>query len=639
MSVTAQELRDRTIAVWERVLLPPRRIPLSAWADAERRLSPEYSVDAMRARGPVRWSTARVPYLRAIMDALSDERIAEVTVAKASQVGATECGQNWLGWIIAERPSPTLIVYPTEKALRAFSTKRLDPMIRDTAVLAARLPRTARRESANAIASKQFPGGYLQLLTAKSTADLRSFSAALIIAEEVDEWEHDIGGQGDPLELLRARAATFGERAKLYKVSTPLIEGASRIWTEYLDSSQGAYHVPCPHCGGFQALVWQDPEGRYRLICERDAQGELVPESAQYACGHCGALIAEDSKPAMLAAGRWVHAFPERIPRHCGFHVNTLLSPFVSWELVMRRFLRATKNPAALKSFVTLTLGLPFREAGTDIEPHALMARVEPYAAEVPAGVGLLTAGVDVQGDRLELFVWGWGAGEEAWLIRWAVLDGDPGADVVWKALDAELTRPWAKPAGTLPIAAVAIDAGYQTERVWRFCEARRHRRVIPTIGREGRSRPLLQAPGPMKFKKSRASARPLYIVGVDAAKDLLLLSRLRITEPGPGYVHFPETIDPIFFEQLTAERLVTQYRRGRPVRTWTKPQDRRNEALDGSILALAALALLGPAVLAQLGVLASGPKPPPPPPAPTPGIKAQAIQRAQRRKTWVNRW
>jgi phage terminase large subunit GpA-like protein len=212
----------------------------------------------------------------------------------------------------------------------------------------------------------------------------------------------------------------------------------------------------------------------------------------------------------------------------------------------------------------------------------------------------------------------------------------------VWKALDAELLRPWVKASGPLRITAAAIDAGYQTERVWRFCEARRQRRVIPTIGRDGRSRPLLQAPGPQKFKRSRASTHPLYIVGVDSAKDLLLLSRLRITTPGPGYVHFPETVDRVFFEQFTAERLVTVYRRGRPLRTWTKPQERRNEALDGTILAMAALALLGPATIAKLGRLAQPPTAPAPEPTPPSlaAAKAQALLKrgrgGKKRSSWI---
>ena len=606
MTVSAAVLRERTRDVWARVLTPPRELTVSDWADEERRLSPEYSADALRARGPVRWETSRVPYLRAVMDALSDESIREITFAKAAQVGATECFQNWLGWIIAERPAPTLIVYPTEKALRAFSTKRLDPMIRDTPALLARLPRTRRRGPTNTISSKAFSGGYVQLLTAKSTADLRSFSAALIMAEEIDEWEGDVGGQGDPLELLKARAMTFERVRKVYKVSTPLLEGVSRIWSEYEASSRGKFHVPCPHCGCKQELCWQDAEGRYRLICDRDDQGELRPATACYLCVTCGALIDEAKKGDMLAAGRWVHEFPDRIPHNCGFHISSLYSPFVSWAEIMRRFLAARKDPAKLKAFVNTMLGLPFREEGTEIEPHYLARRVEAYPAEVPDGVGVLTAGVDVQGDRLELFVYGWGAGEESWLIAWELLDGDPGMDDVWRRLDERLRRGWRHTRSILHIAAAAIDAGYMTERVWRFCDARRQRRVIPTIGREGRGRPLLQAPGPIKHKRSRGVARPLYVIGVDSGKDLLLLSRLRITEPGPGYVHFPDSVDPVFFDQLTAERLVTVYRRGRPRRSWVKPQERRNEALDGSILALAALAHLGGATIARLGELAA---------------------------------
>lgn len=639
MTVSPAELRARTREVWVRVLTPPRDLSVSQWADEERRLSPEYNAEAIRARGAVRWETRTVPYLRGVMDALCDPAVREVTFAKGAQLGATECAQNWIAWVIAERPAPMLVVYPTEKALRAFSTKRLDPMVRDCPALAGRLPRTRRRGPGNTIASKHFPGGYLQLLTARSTADLRSFSAALILAEELDEWEGDVGGQGDPLELLKARAATFEQTRKVFKTSTPLLEGVSRIWAEYEASSRGKYLVPCPACGESQELVWQDPEGRYRLICERDDQGELVPETARYLCGACGGLIDEAQKPAMLAAGQWAHEHPDRMPQNAGFHISTLYSPFVSWAEVMRRFLAARKDPARLKTFVNVVLGLPWREEGTEVEPHFLAQRAEAYQAEVPQGVGLLTAGVDVQGDRLELVVLGWGAGEEAWVIAWEQLDGDPGQDAVWRALDERLAHGWTHESGAeLRIAAAAVDAGYQTERVVRYCAARRPR-VIPTVGRPGRGRPLLQAPTPAKWKQARR-ASPLYVVGVESAKDLLLLSRLRITEPGPGYVHFPDTLDVVFYEQLTAERLLTVYRQGRPVRTWMKIPERRNEALDCSVLALAALTLLGPKTIARLGELAeaaaTAAEEPKRAPRPEPQQRREASWLPRRGKPWL---
>lgn len=611
--ISAPELREKTREAWHRAFTPPRRLTISQWADEERYLSPEYNAIATRARGPVKWSTDTVPYLRDIMDALSDDSIREITFMKSAQVGGSECGQNWLGWTVCESPTALLMVFQTLKAMRAFSTKRMDPMIRDTPALIGKLPSGGRREKSNTIESKQFPGGYLQFLTAKSTADLRSHSAGRLLAEEIDEWEGDVGKQGDPLELLRARGTTFGDAVKLYKVSTPSLEGYSRIATEYAESSQGKFHVPCPACGEFQELIWRDGEtGRYRFHFEKDAGGRVIESSVRYICTSCGVMIEEKHRPAMLAAGKWVHALPERIHRNCGFHIWKAYAPSVSWGTICHDFVRSAKDPAKLKAFVNTTLGQTFREEGTRLEPHFLAQRAEPYPMTgkeddvllVPKGVGLLTSFIDVQGDRLELFTYGWGAGEEAWWMGWELLEGDPGQDAVWRAAEAALFRTWTHESGAPMVAAgSAVDAGYQTKAVWDFCQRWRQRGVIATVGRDG-ARPIIQKPGPQAKKKSKDEHRPMHIIGTDSAKDQLA-ARLRITDVGPKYIHFPDTIDPVFFEQITSERLVTTYRRTRAIRTWDIIPGRRNEGLDGTIGCFARLHAFGAKVIAQLGPMA----------------------------------
>jgi phage terminase large subunit GpA-like protein len=205
-----------------------------------------------------------------------------------------------------------------------------------------------------------------------------------------------------------------------------------------------------------------------------------------------------------------------------------------------------------------------------------------------------------VQGDRIELLVWGWGTGEERWLIAWEVLNGDPGQKEVWAELERRrLAQRPHEGGATLAIAAMCVDAGYQTDHVHAYCSPRFHQNVIAVVGRDGPGRKLLEAPDPKKYKRSNKK-RPTHIVGSDSGKSAFF-SALRIEKPGPGYVHFPTSIDPVFYDQITSERLVTEFRKGRALRVWKKIEGRANEGLDMTNYAGAALVLLGPTVRAKL--------------------------------------
>lgn len=593
-------LRAISADVCEDVFQPPPELTVSEWADANRML-PRTSAE------PGRWRTDRVPYLRGVMDALGDESIRVVLFIKSAQVGGTSCGENFIAFLIDLAPCGILMLWPTEKKMRSWSRKQLTPLLEDTEVLAAKIPKSNRRDAGNTIAAKEFPGGFLQMLTAKSTSDLRSTSARVGIIEEFDEIDAEVGDQGDPIEQFDARFRTFWN-SKQYHVSTPTVEGISRSWAEWLTSTQHRFYVPCPHCGHKQILKWRDGQeetdqgsaGDYRLLWERDENGEVIPGTTKYCCQGCGLLIDEHHKMAMLRAGEWRATYPGRYI--VGFHINTLYSPLCSWDDVARAFTKAQRSPAKMQTFVNLWLGLPYREPGTQIDAHFLEQRAEDFGENeelrIPHGVGVLTAGVDVQGDRLEVTIWGWGAHEESWVLAWEQLHGDPGQDDVWRDLDRFLQETLTHQSGApVKIEAVCIDANYQSDRVHRFCIPRVHRNIIPVIGRDGPGRKLIEPPRPDRYKRSARERNPSYVVGTDTAK-ALLYSRLRLTKDGEGkppreYVHFNSSLDSVFYDQLTSERLVTVYKGGRPTRAWKLMADRRNEVLDQANYAAAALKFL----------------------------------------------
>jgi phage terminase large subunit GpA-like protein len=247
-----------------------------------------------------------------------------------------------------------------------------------------------------------------------------------------------------------------------------------------------------------------------------------------------------------------------------------------------------------MQTWSNTVLGEPFEEERESVAAAGLISRAEPFGPEsVPDAVRLLCAGVDIQDDRLEISVVGFGSRNESWLVTHEILHGDPALPALWEELDTFLKIHFPRADGrAMRIVACCIDSGgHHAASVYGFCRAHRHRRIFPTRGIAG-SRPIWNA------RPSRAGykgADRVYLIGVDTAKDALY-ARLRIDKPGPGYVHFPmiDGVDEKYFDQLTSEFVVTKRREGRSYRQWVLPANKRNESLDCYILAMAALRATG---------------------------------------------
>jgi phage terminase large subunit GpA-like protein len=595
------------------VLEPPPTLTVSQWADAERRLA----IGASAEPGP--WRTDLEPYQRGLMDAVH-EGAETIVVMKSAQVGATECLLNITGYFLAHDPAPILLIEPTEGLAKRLSKHRLGPMLRDTAALRARVPDSRGRKAASTLLLKQFPGGHLALVGANSPTPLSSDPIRLVLADEIDKYPPSVGEEGDPLALGLKRTTTFWNRLHVL-TSTPTVKGASRIESWFHLSDQRRYFVPCPRCTQAFVLEWR------QVRWEGGAAGD--PDTAHLECPACHGAIADHERPGMIARGGWQATAPFR--GVIGFHIWECYSSRASLTRIVRNFLAArARGVEALREWVNQTLGETWEEAGEQARPDMLLLRREAYTpAQLPAGVVCLTAGVDVQDDRLEGLVLGWGLGEESWVIEARTFPGDPARPEVWAQLDAVLTMPYRHADGSQRmIMATCVDtAGHRTDFVYDYVKARQHLRVFATIGRDG-DRPLVSAPAE---KRSGRDPRPvrLYTIGVDMAK-ALLAARLQLTA-GPGLVHLPAGVDEEFCAQLTAEKLVTRYREGVPVRTWVQMRP-RNEALDCAVLALAALRLLAPRleIMAQFAAqaapaVAAGVQLPP-----APGPPARRVARSE---------
>jgi phage terminase large subunit GpA-like protein len=585
-NLTAEEIYGAAAAAGAR---PDPLLTISQWADRYRWLSQRASAEHGR------WRTERTPYLREIMDCLSPMSPIERTVfMKGAQIGGTECGNNWMGYIIHQAPGPMMSVQPTVEMAKRNSKQRIDPLIEESEVLRKLVRDPRSRDSGNTVLSKDFPGGVLVMTGANSAVGLRSMAARYLFLDEVDAYPGDVEGEGDPITLAMARTRTFARR-KVFLVSTPKITGMSRIESAYEESDQRKYWVPCPTCREFQIL---------KFAQLRWPKGD--PQSAVYICEHCGQEIRNHQKHSMLARGEW-RAGAKGDGRTAGFHISSLYSPvgWFSWGDAAKQFEQAQKNPALLQVFVNTVLGETWTLLGEAPEWQKLYDRREDYKVGlVPRGGLFLTAGADVQKDRIEVEIAAWGRGKESWSVDYRVFEGDTSRAAVWEKLTGLLNESFTTESGLeLPIMQLAVDSGFATIEVYQW--ARRQGGRVLVIKGDSRTPSLIGSASPVEVGPMGAKLKRgvrVWPVNSGMAKEELYrwLRQDRPTDedvakgiPFPsGYCHFPRYSEE-YFKQITAEQLVTKIVKGYRRHEWQKMRE-RNEALDCRVYARAAAGRVG---------------------------------------------
>ena len=549
-------------------LTPPPRMSVAQWADHERRL------DSQSSSEPGRWVTSRAEYQRGIMDACSDPLVKEVVVMCGAQLGKSEMLLNTIGYHMAHDPAPILMMQPTVDMAQSFSKDRVTAgLLRSTPCLRDKVKDSKAKDANNTTLHKVFPGGALSLVGANSPSSLASRPIRVVLCDEVDRYPPSAGEEGDPISLAKRRAATFWNR-KIILVSTPTNKGGSRIESAYTESDQRKFMVPCHDCGHKQVLAWAN-------VTWQDDN----PSTGAYHCAECGSVWSDTDRHRAVRNGEWVAFAP--FNGVAGFHLNALYSPWSVLSDAIEEFLAARKSPMRLKTFVNTFLGETWEDAGEGVDDYSVAQRKEDYEG-IPDEVVLLTAGADVQDDRVEVEIVGWGAGEESWQIDYHVIYGDPSTTQLWHKVDEVLLATYEHPSGEpMLVRATCIDTGgHHTRAVYNYAKTRAGHRVFAIKGVGGEGKPIVGRPS-----KNNIGRVPLYPIGVDTAKEVHY-SRLKMDEAGPGYCHFPAKRDDEYFKQLTAEKQMIRYHKGFPSRVWVKTRT-RNEALDVRVYAIAALTIL----------------------------------------------
>ncbi len=585
-------VRFETITGFFDGIMPIENLLPSEWADKYRFLSSAASAE------PGRWRTSRTPYLREIMDRFSPlDPCQEISVIKGAQLGFTEAGFNILGYFISQDPCPIMYIMPTVETIKRNSKMRIAPMIESTPKLAERIGPAKKKDSGNSMFQKDFPGGTLILSGANSAATLRSVPIKLMIMDEVDAYPLDLEGEGSPVDLAKARTRTFAKKKIMY-FSTPLIHGQSVVESNFLESSQRRFFVPCPLCGFMQDLKFSN------LKYTKNKKGDKAI-NAVYHCDDCAGEIEEHHKTKMLDGGEWRDMAPEnKNILSVGYHINSLYSPlgWYSWIETANDWIAAQKNVSKLKVFTNTVLGETWLEKGEVPDWENLFNRRAAYSVNtLNDAICFITVGVDVQKDRLELEVVGWCKGKVSYSIDYRVLMGDTSDKSVWNDLAKVLGESWTRSDGiVIPVRLMAIDSGYNTSEVYGFCRRFHPSQVVPVKGQD-KQPVIFTTPRPVdnrnrKNRKHSAKGLALYNIGVSILKQELygwLGLKIENELIPAGYCFFPENYDANYFKMLTAEELKKTMVKGFPRYEWVNTRG-RNEALDCRNYARAAAAICG---------------------------------------------
>lgn len=601
----------KIIAEGRQVLKPAKQITVSEWADNNRML-PETSAE------PGRWRTDRVPHLREIMNAVNDSAVRQITVMGSAQIGKTEFINNVIGYKIDNDPCAMMVMQPTKGDARDYAQQKLEPMLEDTRVLREKVAKKLSRNADNSMFRKKFIGGWLLIVSGESPSATRSRSAKLTIGDDIDGIPITFKREGDPILRLIKRSTTYTDSLNI-NISTPTRDGESRIQALMEQSTYERYYVKCTECGAEQLLeeenlVWQK---------ERDIFGKVLkhyPETARYKCAGCGAEHDEHNRIEMLRRGEW-KAERKYIKGHRGFWINELSSTLSTIVKVVRQIIDSGVDieggeillKDAIDDKVEALYNTVFGRAyvplkGEEIEAIAIMERVEEYIdknnTRIPNEILLLTASVDVQGgsgkqeQRLEVNVWGWGKGEEGWIIFRQRIPGNirdlTGEHSPWQTLDKILNMKFIRKDGIeLPIMVKAIDSGYESISVYDYVTPRQRYGVYAIKGAQKYGADLL----PRRASMVNKGRTKLIIIGTQAAKAELYGRLKNVTTAGAKCLHFTKIFcDAEYFKQLTAEHGVRK-RSGilEYVFYEKKKKSMANEAIDLLVYAYTIMKLINP--------------------------------------------
>lgn len=569
------------------IIRPLEKITVSEYAQ-------RYVYNPSNSADPGKFDLNRAYYQKEIMDALTPNNgVEKIVFMSGAQLGKTFCATVWLNYIFDQNPQNIICYQPTITLAQTFSNTKVDAMIASNPRIKDIFSNKKERNNMNV---KTFKGNTINFFGANSGNSFRMISSPYIFADEIDSWQSDIDEEGDPIQLMMNRTNTFGSKKKVFMASTPTITDLSAIEREFLSGDQNYYHVPCPHCGALQTLIF------YNLKFERYKDtNKVIPESIYYECQICKGHIEEHHKTKMLMTGKWIPENPNAPKSIKSFQLNSLYSPigWLSWSSIVQKFLDAKDDPLLIKVFKNTILGLTYAEKSQQPSFEKLIERAEKYDSKTVNGqVVVLFGAVDVQDNRLATTIIGYGKDGEMFVVDYQEIVGSPGEPLVWEAMQRIMERPYKHEAGIdMNIKAIAIDSGgHFTSTVYDFCR-KNQLKYFPIKGASsdfnGYIKKANSIDRDIKTGKKYDKELDLYLVNVHLIKKILYinLNNMLINDKreGSNVVHFPCDLQRQYYQMLVSEKLVKKIVAGRYKEEFIKTKDStRNEALDVTVYCMA---------------------------------------------------
>ncbi len=561
-------------------LEPPPILNVWEWADRYRYLDNTSAESGL-------YVSERTPYLKEIMYNLSEQSIAQhIAFMKSAQVGGSEAGNNFLGYLMHQNPGPSMLVLPSKGEAEKYSKDRIERMIEACKVLQDVRVKKAGKADSNTILKKEFKGGFLTIVGAQSAKALRSTPIKNVHLSEIDAYPNDVDGEGDPIALVAKRTSTFNN-SKMFYESTPTIDEHSKIQKMFKKGTMKYYNVPCPFCNTFQKLIFSN------LIFEKyeneDGKKIVKNDSVYYKCINCEQKISEVYKTQMLKNGKWIATNKDALPLHESYHINALYSPHgwkMNWNLVAQEFLDSEQDQFKYKTFVNTILGETYKEKV--IQPNYLniMNRVEDYKLkELDERIVVLYAGVDVQKDRLAYHILGFGESEEIFIVDYDEIQGDTTEDEVWLKLNNIITQNYYYKNSEmfLNVKKCAVDTGYNTNYAYDFIRSNQSIYIAikgaktDIYGYIKKGSEIDKGLNGITFNDSLQ----LYLINTNLNKKTLY-TMLNNKNEGKRYIHFSKDLDENYFKMLTSEVIVKKRIGSEYVERFEKPNGSiRNESLD----------------------------------------------------------
>lgn len=538
-------------------LKPDPILSVSEWAD-ERRILPTSS-----SAEPGRWRTSRTPYLKEIMDELSPQSATEqVKVIKGTQLGFTEVANNLILCYMDTYPCPIQMIMPTERLAGKHSKTKLSSSISMIPALNKKVKSAKTKDDAGGMFEKEFDGGMLSIGWSNSAASFASFSARVVILDDVDRFPDDVENEGNPVALGKNRADAFSNR-KIYVNSTPTTAGASIIEREYEDSDQREYYMPCPHCG--EMIVFEWDENNNLFVFDFDIETYQLTSDVKFTCKHCGGHIEEYQKTAMMSeenGAKWMPNNPNH--HHRGYKLSSFYSPvgWLSWVAIIRDFLAAKKaenegEKRLMKRFVNTRLAQTYKEKRETIDKNSLLLlQEEIQEGVIPKKTAAIVMAVDVQKDHFWFEVKALTYGNGTHLVRY-------GRAETWADIEMIMRTPYLDALGGIYMVRLcAVDSGYLADEVYEFC-AMNSDIAIPVKGSSHRMASPYTVSSVDKDVNGRSIATgiKLYKLDTEFYKDILdakikrsIAARVNNDRLTNNFITLHNGVNDLYIKQYTSE-------------------------------------------------------------------------------------